>query len=333
MHDASFITQLLNSLSALLGFPVSLELLFIVLALMSGAGFFAIFLQKRGAGLSNVRQTKRIARGLLLSAIDQRSTMDIELSAEGILSHVLSGPCSSIENDKVAVEAVGLKRGLQAWIGEPVDVSFRLTHKGTSSYYHFTSRVIGMQDDPSSVSVLLALPDQVLPMQKRSFVRITPQSSHLLGIGLWPHDPAQPLPMTYAKLGSAVLSYRPGQVAQCTLLNLSAGGMRMEVPKDLLPLLPAELTLESQLLCLLLLRSPVSDQSLPFWLACAVVSLTDNPEEDAPDLIIGLKFKAWALSEAGSQDIVWFPTGRSGEVTPLASWVLRHQLEQHKWQT
>jgi hypothetical protein len=47
-------------------------------------------------------------------------------------------------------------------------------------------------------------------------------------------------------------------------------------------------------------------------------------------VIIGLKFKAWALSETGSSDIFWFPAGKSGEVSPLASWILRHQLEQNR---
>jgi hypothetical protein len=42
-----------------------------------------------------------------------------------------------------------------------------------------------------------------------------------------------------------------------------------------------------------------------------------------------MKFKAWALAETGNEDIAWFPAGRLGEATPLASWVLRHQMEQN----
>jgi hypothetical protein len=70
---------------------------------------------------------------------------------------------------------------------------------------------------------------------------------------------------------------------------------------------------------------------LPFWLDCEVVNLTDDAKEDAPLVIVGLKFKTWALSDAVSQDISWRPVGGTGEVSPLASWVIRHDLEQHKW--
>jgi hypothetical protein len=334
MRDASLITRILDGFSDLLGFTVSLDLLLAALTLILSAGFFAVFLRKCRANClhRHVQQNQRITKELLLKAIVQRSTMEIELSAEGMRGHVLSGPCSSIENDMVAVDAVGLTRSLQTWTGEPVEVSFKLDHKGTSAYYRFSSRVIGMRDLPMAVSVQLALPLHILSMQRRSFVRITPMPSHLLGIGLWPLDPAQPLPQNYTTLGSAVLSYRPGQLAQCILLNLSAGGMRMEMPKDVLSLLPTDLTIDSQLLCLLLLRASNSSEPLPFWLACTVVSLADNLNDDAPGLNIGIQFKAWALSETNSQDIGWFPTGRSGEVTPLASWVLRHQMEQQRWQ-
>ena len=97
----------------------------------------------------------------------------------------------------------------------------------------------------------------------------------------------------------------------------------------LLHQLPTNITLQSQLLCLLLLRAPDSERPMPFWLACTVVSLVED-QQDTSNVIIGMKFKAWALSETGNSCIVWFPTGKSGEVSPLASWVLRHQLEQNK---
>jgi hypothetical protein len=175
----------------------------------------------------------------------------------------------------------------------------------------------------------LALPLYIHPMQKRHYMRINPLPSHLLGMGLWSLDPAQPLPLDSTGLGCAALSYRPGNLTQCSLLNLSAGGMRMGVPQVLLSQLPSGITLQSQMLCLLLLRSPDSEQPMPFWLACTIVSLAEDLE-DSSNVIIGVKFKAWALSETGNSDIFWFPVGKSGEVSPLASWVLRHQLEQNK---
>ena len=328
MYDAPSINQLLNRLSALLGFTVSLELLFAAFILALAAGFLVAFLRKRNVNLRYARQRKRIVRELLLNAIDQRSTLELEFASEEMQGRTLTGPCSAIENGIATVD-VGLEYSLQTWGGEPVQVSFKLDYKGTSTYYRFTSHVIGMRAGPRAVSIELELPPHIFPMQKRHYMRINPLPSHILGMGLWSLDPALPLPLDSTDLGCAALSYRPGKLTQCSLLNLSAGGMRVEVPPVLLHQLPTNLTLRSQLLCLLLLRSHDSEQPMPFWLACTLVSL-EGDQEDATNVILGLKFKAWALSETGTSDMFWFPAGKSGEVAPLASWVLRHQLEQNK---
>jgi len=327
MIDASLITKLLDRLSDLLGFTVSLELVFAALATVLGAGFLFAYLRKRSISRRYARQKKRIVRELLLSAIDQRSTLELEFISEDMHGRLLSGPCASLSDDSVTVD-IGVEHKLQTWIGEPVDVAFKLAYKGTSTYYHFPSQVIGWRDRPSAISVELALPPQILPMQKRTYMRINPTPGHILGMGLWSLDPTQPLPPHSTNLGCASLSYRPGKLTQCSLLNLSAGGMRIEVPQALLQQFPLSLTLQSQLLCLLLLRSPDSDLPMPFWLASTVVSLVEDPED--LNVIIGLKFRAWSLSETGSSNILWFPAGKSGEVAPLASWVLRQQLEQNK---
>ena len=328
MDDASVIYQLLAKLSALLGLTVSLELLCAIFALALGAGFLVVFLRKRNIHQLYARQKKRVVTELLLSTIHQRSTLELEFTSEEMNGRILSGPCSAVENDVVTVD-VGLEYRLETWTGEPVEVSFKLDYKDTSAYYRFNSRVVGMRSGNQAVSVELALPQYIHPMQKRYYMRINPLPSHILGMGLWSLDPAQPLPQDSTLLGCAALSHRPGKLTQCSLLNLSAGGMRIEVPQALLQQLPTNLTLQSQLLCLLLLRSHDSESPMPFWLACTVVSLVEDPE-DASQIIIGLKFKAWALSEKGSSDIFWFPPGKAGEVSPLASWVLRHQLEQNK---
>jgi c-di-GMP-binding flagellar brake protein YcgR len=327
MYDAPLIKQLLNRLSVFLGFAVSLELVLAALATVLGVGFLVAFLQKRSISRRHAQQRKRIVRELLNSAIDQRSTLELAFTSEDMHGRVLSGPCTSISDDSATVD-IGIEHRLESWIGETVDVSFQLPYKDTSAYYHFPSRVIGWRDRPLMISVELALPSQILPMQKRTYMRINPLPGHILGMGLWSLDPTQPLPPHSTSLGCASLSYRPGKLTQCSLLNLSAGGMRIEVPQALLQQFPLSLTLQSQMLCLLLLRSPDSDQPMPFWLACTVVGLIEN-QEDA-NVVIGLKFRAWSLSETGNSNIVWFPAGKSGEVSPLASWVLRQQLEQNK---
>ena len=328
MNDASSITRLLDRFSTPLELTVGLELVLFATALALGAGWLVVCLRKRRQHWRHVQQSKRIVQELLHNAIDQRSTLELEFNSEEMQGRVLSGTCSAIENGMALVD-VSLEYSLQTWIDEPVEVSFKLDYKNISTYYRFVSQVAGMRSTPRTVVIELVLPLHIHPMQKRHYVRISPLPSHILGMGLWSLDPAQPLPLDSTELGCAALSYRPGKLTQCSLLNLSAGGMRVEVPHVLLNQLPISLTLQSHLLCLLLLRSPDSELPMPFWLASTVVSLVEN-EDSTTAIIVGIKFRAWALSETGNSNIFWFPAGKSGEVAPLASWVLRHQLEQNR---
>ena len=330
MNDASSILLLQGKLSALLGFSVGLESVFLAAAFVWGLGWLVASLRKRRRRWQYAQQSKLIVQELLYNAIDQRSTLELEFNSEDMQGRVLTATCSAIENDNVLVD-VGLEHSLQTWIGEPVAVTFKLDYKNVGSYCRFVSKVVGMRTTSRTVVMDLVLPPYIHPTQKRHYMRVSPLPSHILGMGLWSLDPAQPLPLDSTTLGCAALSYRPGKLTQCSLLNLSAGGMRVEVPHVLLHQLPSDLTLQSHLLCLLLLRSPDSEKPMPFWLASTIVSLMEDKENTAA-VIIGIKFRAWALSETGNSTIFWFPAGESGEVAPLASWVLRHQLEQNKLQ-
>jgi hypothetical protein len=323
------VDPMLGRLSDFLGFAVSLELLLAAIALVVlCAGCLVVFLRKRNAQQRNAQQRARIIRELLVNAMEQRSVLEFEFDSVEMRDSNWAGICTAIESGVVTVD-MGYEHSLHNWSGESVEVSFKLDYKDTSAYYRFTSKVIDIRVHPQGVFVDLELPALIHPMQKRSYMRINPLPSHILGMGLWSLEAGQPLPQNSTNLGSASLSYRPGRLTQCSLLNLSAGGMRMEVPLVLLGQFPTHFTLTSQLLCLLLLRSPDSEQPMPFWLASTVISLAEDTEDNA-NVIIGVKFKAWALSETGNCDIFWFPVGKTGEVSPIASWVLRHQLEQNK---
>ncbi|MDR2695208.1 MAG: hypothetical protein LBC79_02355, partial [Deltaproteobacteria bacterium] len=92
VDDAPLITQMLDGFSALLGFTVSLELLFVACVLAAGAGFLVTSRRKRRLGRLHAQQKARIARELLLTAIDQRSTMELEFNSEAMHGRKLSGP-------------------------------------------------------------------------------------------------------------------------------------------------------------------------------------------------------------------------------------------------
>ena len=287
------------------------------LCLLGGA-IFLLRSRKRG-GLHLV------VRDLLEQAMDQRSAMLVEFTAHDLTSGRFCGPCVNFDENSVLID-VSLHKELAEWIGEAVLVSFRIDNKGASSYYQFTSRLRSLPRSVGGFGMLLDAPAEIIPNQKRSFVRIAPVKEDTFGVGVWLLDPMKGHPGDPASLGAAQVSYRHDRPEHLSLLNVSAAGLclKMKRPQDDLPLIDPQIG--DRLLCLLMLRSQDGAQTLPFWLDCVVVNRREM--EDAPDNILGLHFNAWAVPHQGNGAINWFAVGEGGAVGPLATWILRQQLAQ-----
>ncbi len=258
----------------------------------------------------------------------ERSPLNLEFTGAELQGRKLQGPCIKLGEHSLFVD-VGGAYASPVWAREPVQVFFKTTAKRKASYYQFSSYVIDAQIRRNTFVLQLPVPATLEPGQKRSFVRVEPQKGAVLGLGLWPMSDRLPLPTSIHTMKQATFNFRPGKSEDVRVVNLSAGGMRLSMDKELKPFDTLDLSTGSQVLCLLVLRSNEGEMPLPFWLACTIVSFSENQEKNSP-LFLGLRFTNWALMENGRTDIVWFPIHKDRGVAPLASWVMRHHLEQSK---
>ena len=288
-----------------------------VLCLLGGA--IVLLRSRKRSGLHPV------VRDLLEQAMDQRSIMSVEFTATDLTGWRFFGPCVNFDEETALID-VSLHKGLAEWIGEAVLVSFRLDNKGTSSYYQFTSHLRSLPRSGGDFWMQLDTPAEIIPNQKRSFVRVAPDKEDTYGVGVWLLDPVQGYPEDPATLGAAQVSYRRDRPDHLSLLNVSAAGLclKMKRPQEDLPLIDPQIG--ARLLCLLMLRSQDREQTLPFWLDCTVMNRREL--EDASYNILGLHFNAWAVPSQGNDAVSWFAVGDRGAVGPLATWVLRQQLAQ-----
>ena len=275
---------------------------------------------------SRPRGVHPVVRELLEQAMDQRSEMIVEFTHHELAGggH-FSGTCSEFDEDAMLVDA-SLHADLSGWMGETVLVSFKIDNKGTSSYYQFASHLRGLPRHLGGFGLLLETPTEIVPNQKRSFVRISPRKEVVFGIGMWALPPDLPSPDTPNALGVAQASYRQDHQAHLALLNLSAAGLCLKVlrPPENPPALEPQLG--DRLLCLLVLGSQAGEHTLSFWLDCAVVNCADK--ENEPCSIVGLHFNAWAVPSHGKGAVKWFPVHEGGAIGALAAWVLRQQFAQ-----
>jgi len=282
-----------------------------------GGSMFLLRSRKRG-GLHPV------VRGLLDQAVDQRSVMLVEFMNQEFGGR-FAGSCVEFDEKTVLLD-VFLYKELSAWIGEAVRVSFQLDNKGASSYYQFASRLRGTPCGNGGFGMLLDMPAEIIPNQKRSFVRVAPFEEMTFGVGIWALKATQPRPDDPASLGAAQISYRRDHAEQLSLLNVSAAGLCLKLQhaqetQALLDPQPGD-----RLLCLLMLCSQDGEQTLPFWLECTVANRAE--QEDGSHTIVGLRFNAWAVPHRGKGAVDWFAVGEEGAVGPLGAWVLRQQLAQ-----
>jgi len=283
-------------------------------------GLLALLSSRKRADLSPV------VRDLLEQAILQRSTMQVEFTDAELTSGRFAGPCVKFDEKTVFVD-VALHKHLSELIGEEVRVSFKTHTKRTSSYYQFTSQVHSLPRCGAAYGITLAIPEEIRSNQKRSFVRITPRKEAVYGIGVWEMQPARTHRNDPDALGAAQVSFRQDHQKELALLNVSAGGLSLKVqrpPEDQPAMDPQP---GDRLLCLLMLAAPEGEPALSLWLESTVVNRREL--ENDPCAVVGLRFDAWAAPAQDKGGVAaWFGLGEDGAISALATWIVRHQLQQ-----
>lgn len=284
-------------------------------------------LHAQRASRRSIDERRRITSETLNTAIDQRSTFRLEVQGGELKGYKAEGICVHI-TDMWLVLDVGGAFATNQWEGEDVLVFFQTTYNRKPSFYQFRGIIGGVHRRMQNSMLRLPIPDFLEPGQKRSFLRITPQHQAVLGMGLWPISDRAPLPISAEKLPPPLLSYRPGKSELVVLDNISAGGMRLAVDKSLDLLAMVDLDKGSQILCLLVLKNTGEGKGpLACWLACTVTGFTPSDNNISH---LGIRFTNWAIMESGRDQISWFPLSKDRSVAPLATWVMRHHLEQSK---
>lgn len=302
----------------------------IVLALLIAVGVIYAISQRvhaQRASRRSIDERRRITCEIVNTAIDQRSTFRLEVQEGELKGYKTEGICVHM-TDMWLVLDVGGAFATNQWEGEEVLVFFQTSFKRKPSFYQFRGIIGGVHRRMQNTMLRLPIPDYLEPGQKRSFLRITPQHSAVLGIGLWPISDRAPLPISAEKLPPPLLNYRPGKSELLTMDNLSAGGARLGVDKSIDLRAMVDLDKGSQILCLLVLKNiGEGKRPLAFWLACTVTGFTKT---DSAVNYLGVRFTNWAVMESGKDQIRWFPLSKDRSVAPLATWVMRHHLEQSK---
>ena len=279
--------------------------------------------------ITNPRMIQKIIR----QAFDQRRLFEVQVQTEsGRRRPTLRCAPEYIGQDSFTVEISGLKSLSDKWIGRAIAVFFRLQVEGEFTYYTFSSRIDGIHlPQPGVCHITLPMPTSLENRQKRSFLRMVPPPEFLMGAALWNGD-AMPPP---EKLNDVTLWPRPRlllipeRMEQFTILDLSAGGIRLSVPNKIIRGMQLHFASAEQLILMLDLFDPEQSKRLRFWVQCRVQNVW--VEHDTRHVLMGLQFQSWARPrdgvEFGSGGVEWLRLSSAQEVEPIGNWIMRRHLE------
>jgi len=237
----------------------------------------------------------------------------------------LSGYCVAYSPEGLQL-ACELTPSQPDWPHTAVDVYFHEIVDAERIFYAFTAYIQKMSVAGGRLLVDLPLPAYLRRAQKRSLFRINAQPDTLSALALWPMDPEHEHieETTGRTLGRPVFAYRPQHLNLATVLDLSAGGVRLRLDADRCQQLEGGSPRPGDYFLMLTVFADQQGvtESRQFWFKCLCRHV--GIHADSADPYMGLQFRAWSLTRELTEHITWHDVDEHGEVPPLFEWLVAH---------
>lgn len=277
-------------------------------------------------------------RRILRQAFDQRRPFEAHVQSDDNRRHpALRCSPEYIGSKGLTFELNGIKTLSEGWIGRHFKIYFRLKRGENFTYYTFDSAILSIANPAKGVChITLAFPSTLDNRQKRSFLRMAPPQDLLLGSALW-QDPRHPAPETLHDINlwpSPMLLLLPNSHEQFRILDLSAGGVRLLIPRATVHELALRFNTVEHIILLLDLFDPEHGKRLRFWLQCRVKNVWQ--EHITHDISLGLQFLSWARAKDPPSEgetpgaLEWLRLSPALEVDGIGNWIMRRHLELYR---
>ena len=268
---------------------------------------------------------------LLHTALDQRSKVEFNFSHDDQIARPLHCAMEDIRAESLVLDAGGFATVHQGWLGRRAVCYFRIvprTGNRNPTFYSFDTEVSGVVKKRDGSTLLsLALPTRINQQQKRVHLRMEPPVECLLGLALWPE------PMTkdgraedhVKQFGKPLLVYSEHRKQEIRIANMSAGGMRVDVPGEAKRAAKREFDVGERYLVLLKLLNPEDQTTDKLWCMARVQNRFEDFETRTLEL--GLKFLAVGTPTDDEDPWMnWDKVGADG-IQGLGNWIQHRHLE------
>ncbi|MBU1004158.1 MAG: PilZ domain-containing protein [Proteobacteria bacterium] len=337
--DRSFLGSVKDTFGGLGFKPEGLEMIGWTIAIACLAGGLAIlanhYFFRRATPIPSgtIIDPSQVAE-LLQAACDQRHKIEFSFSRDEQISRPLYCSIETLDEGNLILNAGDYIQAHQGWIARPVVCYFRVSARGgsgTAQFYNFESEVAGINKRPDGSTLLtLPLPDRVRMQQKRIHLRMEPPLEYMLGIAIWPElfsEDGQ-LERRLKRWGKPALAHHAAETGQMHVANISAGGLRIDVPRQTIKETELDFHIGQRFYILTELYDPDMKRKQRLWF----IGRVQNRYEDfsTKDLEVGLKFlEIGNISDPETMEIAWTKVGGQG-IDNLGNWIQRRHLELYR---
>lgn len=263
-------------------------------------------------------------------AVTKRATHEIQFqSEEGQRALFFCSPVGLETSKGILLEISDYIHPQESWIGREVHCHFKLASKQKDnkwSFYQFSSAITGIRQEGALEFIIVALPKHLEYKQRRQHLRLAPPSEDIPGVSIWPETLSH---LDHPGDQPPLLSFVHGRPDnQLNVLNISAGGLLLEVRSTARNIPENSLDKGNRLFVGLLLRDPGQSAVQEYLLLARVRNAFTDPASGS--WLIGLSFSAHHAPQGeDSTKKLWVPLHGKG-LEAIEDWVFKRHLQMYR---
>jgi hypothetical protein len=268
-------------------------------------------------------------RNILNRALAERSRFELGLPREDASRRNIPLKLFEINSERLILELPGYLNISAEWKGKIMECSFSVTvQSGNQAFYRFHSTVQDIRPAPGFPSITLTLPKWLELRQKRDHLRLEPRDRTIKELQLWPVRGEKVRPENVLAESDSSVRFLPQPESPVRILNISAGGARLELRPGMLSFPLPNLRRDGYIALSLALTGLDPGDTRSWFIIGKIRHLVQN--EEGGTLEMGLLFTLAGEIDVSSSSVG--PLSRIEErgVEELGTWIFHHHLELYR---
>lgn len=296
--------------------------LILFLTLISVAGTLYRRARKSGTAGLSIHEPTRI-RDILNEALHQRATHELRFQDES--AQRTGFTCSPADVNPavgITLDVSGFIKPQPSWIGRNVVCYFSIARQRNEAkwlFFSFATTIMDIDSRQTIQRIVLAIPDQLDRKQRRGHLRLDPPSEDIPEVQIWPETLSN---LDRPEDDPPLLEYlTTRQENPLLVLNISAGGLLLELRPPLPKALGTDLEKGQRFYIRLVLRDPRQGPPQTYLLLTQIRNVFVDPTHGKR--LIGLSFVAHLPDTEGPRR--WKSLDGKG-VEEIEDWVFKRHL-------